>query len=130
MCQLQKRTCSHDRECDHWHSPHCKFFKKDKCQMAKDCPLIHVQKKRKKRQRNSGAHDELERIAQRRVVHRQPQDVQSSLAKKHLLSPGNDMDEHVLENESTLMKNALTPYQQRLCAGKGAEKPPKMDHRE
>ena len=22
--------------CDYWHPPHCKYFKKDKCQMGKD----------------------------------------------------------------------------------------------
>ena len=39
-------NCSHDRECDCGHPPHCKYFKKDKCQMRKDGSFIHSQKKR------------------------------------------------------------------------------------
>ena len=36
---------NHDRECDCWHPLHCKYFENDWCQMWKDCPFIHSQKK-------------------------------------------------------------------------------------
>ena len=38
-------NCSHDRESDYWHSPHCKYFKKDESGMGKDCPFVHPQTK-------------------------------------------------------------------------------------
>ena len=30
--------------CGYWHPPHCKYFKKDKCEMGKDCPFVHTAK--------------------------------------------------------------------------------------
>ena len=36
---------SDDRECDYWHLLHCKYFKKDRCEMGKDCLFVHPQTK-------------------------------------------------------------------------------------
>ena len=47
-CFKYKRgNCCHDGECEHWHPPRCKEFKNEKCQMGKDCPFIHSQKKKR-----------------------------------------------------------------------------------
>ena len=46
-CLNYKRgNCSHNRECDYWHPPHCKYFKNNPCQMRKGMSIhTHPQKK-------------------------------------------------------------------------------------
>ena len=47
VVQQQKivlRNSRHDRECDYWHHPHCKYFKKDNRDMGKYCSFVHPQK--------------------------------------------------------------------------------------
>ena len=43
--KYKRGNCNHDRECDYGHPLHCKYFENDWCQMWKDCPFIHSQKK-------------------------------------------------------------------------------------
>ena len=45
----RRGNCSHDRECDYWHLPHCKYSKKNTCEMRKDLPFIHSQYKGKRK---------------------------------------------------------------------------------
>ena len=47
-------TNCHDREGDCWHlHPHCKHVRKINCQIGKDCPLRHSQKKNRPSQHQS-----------------------------------------------------------------------------